>query len=117
MPRFLIEGSSDGSIFAETIEAATQDEAEALAIARLCEAWGEEGETLDDLGDCAMVSPYSADDYARDAGPELLENARYFDGVYEYDINALADDEPVELVVTAKALKDLRAAIAKAQPQ
>jgi hypothetical protein len=72
MPRYLIEGSCDGSLFAESIEAPNREEAEAAAVERLCEAWGESGETLDDLGDCAMVSEYSADDYARDAGPELL---------------------------------------------
>lgn len=75
MPKYLIEGSCDGGLFGETIEANSQADAEAFAIERLCEAWGEEygpDTTLDDLGDCAMVTEYTADDYARDAAPAML---------------------------------------------
>jgi len=73
MPLYLIEGSKDGDMFAETIEADTMEEAEALAVERLKEAWGEdEAEELSDLGDAALVTEYGPDDYARDAAPELL---------------------------------------------
>ena len=72
MPRYLIEGSCDGGLFAEAIDASSMEEAEALAVARLCEAWGEEGEELSDLGDAANVREYEADDYARDAAGEML---------------------------------------------
>lgn len=75
MPKYLIEGCEDGGLFAETIEAATQEEAEAAAVERLCEAWGNTygpDVSLDDLGDCAVVTEYSADDYLRDAAPAML---------------------------------------------
>ena len=75
MPRYLIEGSCDGSQFAEAIDANSQEDAEALAIERLCEAWGEEygpNTTLDDLGDAASVTEYSPADYAREAAADML---------------------------------------------
>lgn len=75
MRKFLIEGSCDGGLFSETIEAQTHGDAEAFAIERLCEAWGQdftEDTTLWDLGDAASVSEYSPEDYARDAAPALL---------------------------------------------
>ena len=75
MPRYLIEGSCDGALFAEAIDANSQEDAEAFAIERLCEAWGEEygpDTTLDDLGDSATVREYSRSDYARDAADEML---------------------------------------------
>lgn len=114
MPKFLIEGSCDGSIFAETVEAATQEEAEAFAIERLCEAWGEEygpDTTLDDLGDSAMVSPYTADDYARDAGPGLLQ-------ALKLAVSKLEAIEPAARSLgQERAISEGRAAIAKALPQ
>jgi len=73
--KFLIEGSEDGGLFAETIEAESQEQAEDMAIDRLCEAWGHvrDAETgLWDLGDCARVTEYTAEDYARDAAPDML---------------------------------------------
>lgn len=75
MKKFLIEGACDGGLFAETVEAESLADAEAFAIERLCEAWGETygpDTTLDDLGDHASVREYSADDYARDAAQDLL---------------------------------------------
>jgi hypothetical protein len=41
MKRYLIEGSCDGNLFTETIDAENQEQAEALAVERLKEAWGE----------------------------------------------------------------------------
>jgi hypothetical protein len=76
MPKYLIEGACDGDLFRETIVARSQEEAEALAIARLCEAWGDDPadvESLYDLGDAADVTEYSPDDYARDEAPAMLE--------------------------------------------
>ncbi|MGA1853013.1 hypothetical protein VH570_19455 [Sphingobium sp. HT1-2] len=75
MKRFLIEGSCDGALFAETVDAMTKEDAEAFAIERLCEAWGETygpDTTLDDLGDAATVTEYSAERYARDYAMEML---------------------------------------------
>ena len=79
MTKFLIQGSCNGEFFSETVEAPDGETAEDLAIERLCEAWGHERErdgelptTLDDLGDAASVSEYTAEDYARDAAPRLL---------------------------------------------
>lgn len=83
MAKYLIEGSCDGSLFSETIEANSADEAEALAIQRLCEAWGEDygpDVELSDLGDCASVTEYTAEDYARDAAPAMLEALRELRG-------------------------------------
>lgn len=79
MPRYLIEGSSDGSLFSETVDANSKEDAEAFAIERLCEAWGETygpDTTLDDLGDAASVTEYTPEDYARDAAPQLLSSLR-----------------------------------------
>lgn len=74
MKRYLIEGCCDGGLFAETVDAESQEQAEALALERLKEVWREpDAESLDDLGDCATVREYSPDEYARDAGPELLD--------------------------------------------
>lgn len=73
--KYLVEGSADGSLFGETVEARTMEEAESLAIDLLCEAWGDTrtaDTTLDDLGDSAMVTEYSADMYARDMASEML---------------------------------------------
>lgn len=102
MPKYLIEGSCDGGLFGETIEANSQADAEAFAIERLCEAWGEEfgpDTTLDDLGDCAVVTEYSAADYARDAAPDLIEAARaivhqrdYFAETGIYDATTFCPD-------------------------
>lgn len=75
MPRYLIEGSSDGSLFAEAIDAVDEEEAEAIAIERLCEAWGHEYSAeveLYELGDSAMVTPYGPEDYAREAAADML---------------------------------------------
>jgi hypothetical protein len=44
----------------------------------------------------------------------LLVEAQYFESVHEYDLAGRADDEPVEIVVTVKALKDLSNAITDA---
>lgn len=51
------------------------------------------------------------------AAPELLENAQYVESCLptERDLSDYADDEPIELCMTVKAIKDLRAAIAKAE--
>ncbi len=81
MPKYLIEGSCDGGLFAETIEAVDDDAAEDQAIDRLCEAWGHTrirdntkdfATDLSDLGDSASVRKYDADDYARDAASDML---------------------------------------------
>ncbi|WP_031293677.1 hypothetical protein [Sphingobium sp. HDIP04] len=99
MPRFLIEGSSDGSLFAETIDANSKEDAEAFAIERLCEAWGETygpDTTLDDLGDAASVTEYSPDDYARDAAPGMLAILREIMTVtldQDGDLILFADDD------------------------
>lgn len=76
MRKYLIEGSCDGSMFAETVEAQSLGDAEACAIERLCEAWGETygpDTELGDLGDAACVTEYTPEDYIRDAAPELYE--------------------------------------------
>ena len=72
MPLFLIEGSKDGGLFGETIIAANIEDAERAAVIRLCEAWGEEGEELSDLGDAASVYEFGPSDYARNAADEML---------------------------------------------
>jgi len=80
MRKFLIEGSCDGAMFAETVEAQTMEDAEAFAIERLCEAWGETygpDTELSDLGDAACVTEYTADDYARDAAPEMVATLEF----------------------------------------
>jgi hypothetical protein len=76
MPKFLVEGSCDGDLFTETIVAIDEAEAEVLAAARLREAWGEDGEELDDLGDAASVRPYELEDYAHDEALEMLKLLR-----------------------------------------
>lgn len=76
MKKFLIEGACDGGLFSETIEANSLADAEAFAIERLCEAWGETygpDTTLDDLGDHASVREFDAEDYMRDAADEMLK--------------------------------------------
>jgi hypothetical protein len=45
--------------------------------------------------------------------PTYHENALYLDSIMP-DVQRLPDDAPVEIVITAKAVKDIRAAIAKA---
>ena len=76
MKRYLIEGCCDGGLFAETVDAESQEQAEELALERLKEAWREpDAESLDDLGDCATVREYSPDEYARVAGGECLAGA------------------------------------------
>lgn len=114
MRKFLIEGSSDGSLFSETVEAQTTEDAEAFAIERLCEAWGETygpDTTLGDFGDAASVREYDADDYARDAAPELykaLQNA----------IEALAMATPITqhgAACHSAAMLNGRAVLAKAR--
>lgn len=109
MPKYLIEGSEDGGLFAETIEALTQEDAIDAAIDRLCEAWGytrEDDTTLDDLGDAASVTEYGPDDYARDAAPAMLAALRA--------LVAANNGEPSG--VTVPMLDAARAAIAAATP-
>lgn len=48
------------------------------------------------------------------AAPELASNHDYLDDVMP-DVSYLDDSEPVEIVITAKAVRDIRAAIAKAK--
>lgn len=72
MPLFMIEGSKDGSLFSEAITASNMDDAERAAVIRLCEAWGEEGDELSDLGDAASVYEFGPSDYARNAADEML---------------------------------------------
>lgn len=72
MPLFMIEGSKDGGLFAEAIAADNLEQAEALAVYRLCEAWGETGEELSDLGDAANVYEFGPTEYARHAADEML---------------------------------------------
>lgn len=79
MAKFLIEGSCDGALFSEAIKAPSVHIAESMAIDRLCEAWGVERDDdteLEDLGDCASVREYDADDYARDAAGDMLAALR-----------------------------------------
>lgn len=115
MPKYLIEGSCDGSMFAESIVADTKEEAEAFAIERLCEAWGEEHEpdtTLDDLGDCANVTEYGPEDYAREAAGDMLESLQalvrqlvetsaYDDALNGNDPGLLADVAKAQIVIAA----------------
>jgi hypothetical protein len=75
MKRYLIEGSCDGGLFAESVDALTLEDAEAFAVERLCEAWGvdfDEDTTLNDLGDAASVREYTRADCAKDAAETLL---------------------------------------------
>lgn len=106
MPKYLIEGSCDGGLFAETIEADNREEAERFAVERLCEAWGEEGEELSDLGDSASVREYDADDYARDAAPELLKASR---GVIKWLAKALNDGAFDNCAMPRQAQRDFDA--------
>ena len=122
MPKYLIEGSCDGSLFAETIEANSQTEVEALAIERLCEAWGETyspDTTLDDLGDCATLREYTADDYTRDAAPALLAALRDLMGhakeTSAFD-DARAGEDPGMLLAVRNAETAIAAATGEADP-
>ena len=72
MPLFMIEGSKDGGLFSEAITASNMDDAERAAVIRLCEAWGEEGDELSDLGDAASVYEFGPSDYARNAAEKML---------------------------------------------
>lgn len=74
--RYLIEGSKDGGLFAEAIEAIDEEDAERQAIERLCEAWGYDPADIDDLGDlgdASSVRAYCPEDYMRDAAPDLFD--------------------------------------------
>lgn len=76
MRRFLIDGARDGMLFAESVDASSQAEAEAKALDRLCQAWGLERadyDTLDDMDVIATVRPYMPSDYARDAALEMFD--------------------------------------------
>ena len=111
MRKFLIEGCCDGSLFSETVEAQSLEDAEAFAIERLCEAWGEDygpHTTLDDLGDAASVTEYAAEDYARDAAAEMLafvEQISRMTSATEADRQDLDNDLAMDgLIVRARAL-------------
>lgn len=76
MPRYLIEGCNDGSLFAEAIDADNQSEAEEMAVERLCEAWRLDYDptlTLDDMGDLAIVMEYSRADYIREQATDIYD--------------------------------------------
>ncbi len=75
--KYLVEGCCDGSLFGEVIAAPDDATAEVLAVDLLNTAWRENAATLDELGDVAMVTPFSPEMYARDAGPELLAVLEY----------------------------------------
>ncbi len=111
MKRYLIEGSCDGNLFTETIDAENQEQAEALAVERLKEAWGEpDAECLDDLGDCATVREYGPDDYMRDAAPDLLaalESATEWLSLIT-ESNDLNDDDRERLASYAAAIAKAR---------
>lgn len=96
MPKYLIEGSEDGGLFAETIEADNDEDAEKQAIARLCEAWGHtqtDDTTLDDLGDSASVTEYSHDDYVRDEASIMFQLL--------HDIAACGRDDDGDILIPA----------------
>ena len=111
MRKYLIEGSCDGQLFAETIEASSDEQAEQMAVARLCKAWGEfhgPQTTLDDLGDSASVREYEAADYAADAAPDLLafvEQVGRMQTTVEADGADLGNDEAMNgLIQKARTL-------------
>ena len=113
--KFLLEGACDGDLLTETIEAATQDDAQALAIERLRQAWGQEGDELSDFGDVAALRPYAPDDYARDAAMEMLAVCKHLlpKGICLTNTN-VPDHFNVPLDATMGELRRLAAVIVKA---
>lgn len=113
--KFLLEAAGDGELLIETIDAASQADAEVSAVDVLRKAWMEDGDELSDFGHFVGVRPYIADDYARDAAGELLAMCRDMlpAGVCLTNKN-VPDAFAVPIDVSMGDLRRLAAVIAKA---